>query len=86
MGVRHHRSCSVIQNESLLTIYHKLCAFLFCSLTYLSMLFTVMFCVPFLILTLVTVGFMIQPVWSTATPARSGFVMAVETHPAGKIR
>lgn len=35
---------------------------------------------------LVTVGFMIQPVWSTATQARSGFVMAVETHPAGKIQ
>ena len=34
---------------------------------------------------LVIVGFMIQPVWSTATPARSGSVMAVETHPAGKI-
>lgn len=35
---------------------------------------------------LVTVGFMIQPVWSTATPARSGFATAVETHPAGKIQ
>lgn len=38
------------------------------------------------IFVLVTVGFMIQPVWSTATPARNGFVMAVETHPAGKIQ
>lgn len=27
---------------------------------------------------------MIQPVWCTAIPARSGFVMAVETHPAGE--
>lgn len=29
---------------------------------------------------------MIQPVWFTATPARSGFVTAVETHPAGKMQ
>lgn len=33
----------------------------------------------------VIVGFTIQPVWSTATPARSGFVMAVETLLAGKM-
>lgn len=50
------------------------------------MLSTVMFCVYFLLFISVTVGFMIQPVWSTATPARSGFVMGVETHQAGKIQ
>lgn len=34
-------------------------------------------------ISVVTVEFMIQPVWSTATPARNGSVTAVEIHPAG---
>lgn len=44
------------------------------------MFFFFLYC---LISVLVTVEFTIPPVWSTATPARNGFVMAVETHLAG---
>lgn len=74
--LQHESPCSIMWKCSALNHvcdHHKL--FFSLSIKFYLFLFAI----------LVIVGFMIQPVWSIVTPARSGFVMAVEIHPAGKI-